>query len=145
MKMKKEKFIKKITALILCGIMCISTVVPTFAERSIYTILVTKNGKGQDNESYATRKDGGNAYEAKYYVTPTYFSCSKDKGMVKMLSVTAEFRNPVSNELYTSKADLNKKKTELYAYKVSAGDYRLLASYHKGTVSSISTQGRYTP
>ena len=117
-------------------------------EHSNYDMTVTKTGSSSDdNKSLRTSKDGGANYEAKFYVRPTYFSCSAGKGKMRVHSMQWGFpNNIISNELVLSKNNLNTTKSANYTYKVPAKEYYyLIAGYYSGSVNSVRSKGKYTP
>lgn len=144
----KKKIFKKVVTLTLCCVMCVSSIIPTFAGTSNYDLTVSKSGSASDdNKSLRTSKDGGSDYEAKFYVTPSYFSCVASKGKMRVHSLRVDFpNNVISDGLVISKAHIGTPKTALYSYQVAANQYYfLIAGYYSGTVNSIQSKGKYTP
>ena len=144
----KKKFLKSILTMTMICTLSATTIIPAYAGTSNYDMTVTKTGSSSDdNKSLRTSKDGGANYEAKFYVRPTYFSCSAGKGKMRVHSMQWGFpNNIISNELVLSKNNLNTTKSANYTYKVPAKEYYyLITGYYSGSVNSVRSKGKYTP
>ena len=139
---------KKIVALLMCTTLVFGGAVSTYANTTTYNVTCSRDSskaKYDDNISLKTKKDGGNAYESCFYVSPKYFSDSVAK--MQLHSVRDEYRDRIiSDRLVISKKSVGKKKHASYDYRVASGKfYRLVAGYYTGKAASIHSDGRYTP
>ena len=159
----KKKFLKSILTMTMICTLSATTIIPAYAKlngedalllsafnagTANYDLTVTKTGSSSDdNKSLRTSKDGGANYEAKFYVRPTYFSCSARKGKMRVHSLQWGYpKNVTSNELVISKTNLNTTKSANYTYKVPAKEYYyLIAGYYSGSINSVRSKGKYTP
>ena len=129
---------KKIVALLMCTTLVFGGAVSTYANTTTYNVTCSR-------DSSKAKKDGGNAYESCFYVSPKYFSDSVAK--MQLHSVRDEYRDRIiSDRMLISKKSVGKKKHASYDYRVASGKfYRLVAGYYTGKAASIHSDGRYTP
>ena len=78
----------------MCTTLVFGGAVSTYANTTTYNVTCSRDSskaKYDDNISLKTKKDGGNAYESCFYVSPKYFSDSVAK--MQLHSVRDEYRD----------------------------------------------------
>lgn len=143
--MKLNTRVKRIICCALAVVLLMGTGAVSQAEKSTFTMKLTRSGRNNDPISKRTIKSGEPRYENKFYMALTSY---KGKGHIYFRSKMLKNKAIKSyNIVLSNKSKLNKTEWALYLQEAHEYEYYFLEGvYGAGSASAtLNVTGRYTP